>query len=77
MVASMNPKKKSQYVAKESTKDKQELTKDSGNIGASSIDLMEQHFGPTLLPSAGAPPKPTTDLLKGKKLVGLYFSASW
>jgi nucleoredoxin len=38
---------------------------------------MESLLGPKLLTKVGAPAKPTTELMKDKELVLLYFSASW
>jgi nucleoredoxin len=38
---------------------------------------MESLLGPKLLTKVGAPSKPTAELMKGKELVALYFSASW
>ena len=78
MVASANPKKKHTYETKETQKDKKALVESSTSSELSATDeMLEQHFGTTLLTSVGSKPKPTTSLLKGKELVALYFSASW
>ncbi|CAB9507513.1 Probable nucleoredoxin 1 [Seminavis robusta] len=82
MVASTNPKKKHTYVTKDSPKDKKEVVKASDGpsgdeVASASDEMIEQHFGPSLLTSVGGPSKPTTSLFKGKELIALYFSASW
>ncbi|KAG7360882.1 thioredoxin-like protein [Nitzschia inconspicua] len=44
------------------------------NAGVSNL---ERHLGKTLMVDVKSPPKPTAELLKGKKLVGFYFTSAW
>jgi thiol-disulfide isomerase/thioredoxin len=50
----------------------------SGTPAAPAVEFsIESLLGSTLLEKSKTPAKPTTTLMKGKELIGLYFSASW
>jgi hypothetical protein len=64
-------------VAKPNKKKSKSPEVDVPNAGGGKSGLERQLGNTLLLDASSRTDKPTADLMKGKKLVGLYFTASW
>ena len=64
-------------VAKTNKKKSETTQVDTTTSTATGSGSLEQYLGKTLLLDTTSPPKPTEQVMKGKKLIGMYFTSSW